>query len=309
MTATLASPSIPPPSSMGTPAAVLAMAGWAASGVISKGLIELGPLAVTFWRMWMYTAIVLIFLYLNGAPLRLHSIKVSLWGGISLALDIMLFFTAIRLTTIANATVVGSLQPVLMMALAPRLFGERPRGRHWALNAVSIAGVAIVVFGSSGISGWSLRGDLVAVATLFAWTGYFVFSKLSTSKISSSQYTGASALVCSIVVTPFAVFSGQVFDAPSSGAWLWLVILAIGPGFVSHMLMNWSLARIPAWFGSTLTLAIPITSTLLAWAFLDDQVALLQFVGMAVVVAALSAVVADQLHASRRRVVDESAPN
>ncbi|WP_420442855.1 hypothetical protein [Candidatus Poriferisodalis sp.] len=58
--------------------------------------------------------------------------------------------------------------------------------------------------------------------------------------------------------------------------------------------MNWSLVRIPSWLDSTMTLAILITSTLMAWAFLRDQVSLWQFVGMAVVMFALSAVVLDQ---------------
>ncbi|HCB34450.1 MAG TPA: hypothetical protein DEP66_05680 [Acidimicrobiaceae bacterium] len=296
-----APPPPPPNPSLGTPAAALAMVGWAASGVISKGLAEIGPLAVTFWRMWLYTAVVLVFLWLNGAPLRLASVKVSAAGGVSLAFDIMLFFTSVRLTTIANATVMTSLQPVLIMLIAPRLFGEHPTRRHWALNGVAVVGVAVVVFGSSGLPEWSPVGDALSLLTLFAWTGYFLFSKLSTRRIDSSQYTAGSALVCSLVVTPFALASGQVFDAPSAGAWLWLGVLAVGPGFASHMLMNWSLARIPAWFGSTLTLAIPVSSTLLAWAFLDERVALLQFVGMGVVMLALSAVVADQSRSTRNR--------
>ncbi len=270
------------------------MVGWSASGVISKGLAELGPLAVTFWRMWLYCIIVLAFLRLNGSPLKLNSIKVSLWGGVSLAFDIMFFFTAIRLTTIANATVMSSLQPVLMLFLAPRLFGERPRGRHWALNGVAIVGVVVVVLGSSGVPDWSPLGDAVALLALFAWTGYFLFSKICSTKISSAQYTGATALICSIVVTPFALFSGQVFVVPSSGAWVWLVVLAIVPGFMSHMLMNWSLARIAAWLASTLTLTIPVTSTVLAWVFLNEQVNALQFVGMGVVITALSVVIMDQ---------------
>ncbi len=280
--------------SFGAIGAIIAMVGWSASGVISKGLEELGPLAVTFWRMWLYCIIVLTFLRLNGSPLKLSSIKVSLWGGVSLAFDIMLFFTAIRLTTIANATVVGSLQPVLMLFIAPRLFGERPLARHWLLNGIAIGGAAVVVLGSSGVPDWSPLGDAVALLTLFAWTGYFLFSKICSKKIPSAQYTGATALICSIVVTPFALFSGQVFNAPSGGAWFWLVALAIVPGFISHMLMNWSLARIAAWLGSTLTLTIPVTSTVLAWAFLNEQVNVLQFVGMGVVITALSVVVIDQ---------------
>ena len=284
---------------LGIPAAAVAMVGWAASGVIAKGLSELGPLAVVFWRMWLYTAVVLLFLWANGTPLKWNSIKISAWGGVSLAFDIMLFFTALRLTTVANATVVASLQPLLMLFLAPRLFGEQPRGRHWGMAGVAIGGIAVVVLGSSGIPEWSIAGDLLALLTLFAWTGYFVFSKLSTQKISSAQYTGGSALVCSLVCSPFALVSGQAFDIPSPGAWLWLVILAIGPGFASHMLMNWSLARIPAWVGSTMTLAIPVTSTLMAWAFLGDEVSLWQFVGMSVVMFSLAIVVVDQSRGAR----------
>lgn len=279
---------------LGVPAAAVAMVGWAASGVIAKGLSELGPLAVVFWRMWLYTAIVLVFLWLNGTPLRWSSIKISAWGGVSLAFDIMLFFTALRLTTVANATVVASLQPLLMLYLAPKIFGEQPKGKHWGMALVAIGGIAVVVFGSSGIPEWSVWGDLLALMTLFAWTGYFIWSKLSTQKIEAAQYTGASALVCSLVASPFALASGQAFQFPSAGAWVWLVILSIGPGFASHMLMNWSLARIPSWLGSTMTLAIPVTSTLMAWAFLGDQVSLWQFVGMAVVMFSLAVVVVDQ---------------
>ena len=60
------------------------------------------------------------------------------------------------------------------------------------------------------------------------------------------------------------------------------------------MLMNWSLSRIPAWLGSTLTLAIPVTATVMAWVFLGEEVVALQFVGMAVVLVALGVIVLGQ---------------
>lgn len=282
----------------GLPAAALAMVGWAASGVIAKGITELGALAVVFWRMWIYAAIVLAFLWLRGTPLRRESIRISLRGGLALGADIMLFFVSIRLTTVANATVIGSCQPIFMMLMAGRLFGERPRRLDGALAALAITGVGIVMFGSSGRPEWSLGGDLLSVLTLVAWTLYFVFSKLSRRQIDSAQYTGATALVAALVATPFAVGSGQVFDMPSPSGWLWLAILSIGPGFTSHMLMNWALGHIPAWIGSTMTLAIPVTSTLMAWAFLGEQVVALQFLGMGVVILTLGIIVTGQSRAA-----------
>ncbi len=270
------------------------MVGWAASGVIAKGITELGPLAVVFWRMWIYAAIVLVFLRVRGTPLRRSSIRYSLKGGLALGADIMLFFVSIRLTTVANATVIGSLQPIFMLLIAGRLFGERPRRLDWLLAGVAMVGVAIVMFGSSGRPEWSPGGDLLSVVTLVAWTLYFVFSKLTRQHIDSAQYTGATALIAALTATPFAVVSGQVFVMPSSSAWMWLIILSIGPGFTSHMLMNWALGQIPAWFGSTLTLAIPVASTLLAWIFLGEKVVLLQLIGMALVGMTLAALVTGQ---------------
>jgi drug/metabolite transporter (DMT)-like permease len=291
----------------GIPAAALAMVGWAASGVIAKGISELGALAVVFWRMWIYAIIVLVFLHLRGTPLRGSSIRASLGGGLALGADIMLFFVSIRLTTVANATVIGSCQPVIMLLIAGRLFGERPRRADWALALLALTGVAVVLFGSSGLPEWSPRGDLLSVVTVVAWTLYFVFSKLTRATIDSGQYTGATALLAALVATPFAVGSGQVFDMPSPSAWLWLVILSIGPGFTSHMLMNWAFGHIPAWLGSTLTLAIPVTSTLLAWVFLGETVVTMQFAGMAIVMLALALLVTGQTGRARARVAVEPA--
>tara|TARA_B100001250_G_scaffold55799_1_gene43150 strand:- start:17433 stop:18317 length:885 start_codon:yes stop_codon:yes gene_type:complete len=283
----------------GVPAAAIAMVGWAASGVIAKGITELGTFAVVFWRMWIYAVIVILFLKVRGTPLRKESLRISWKGGVSLGADIMLFFSALRLTTVANATVIGSCQPLIMLFIAGRIFGERPRRYDWVLALVAIAGVATVMFGSTGVQGWSLSGDLLSVATVVAWTLYFVFSKLSSRKIESSQYTGATALICALFATPFALASGQLFDMPSANAWIWLFILSIGPGFASHMLMNWALAHIPVWFGSTLTLAIPVTATVMAWVFLGEDVVALQFVGMGVVLFALAVIVIGQSNTAR----------
>lgn len=58
--------------------------------------------------------------------------------------------------------------------------------------------------------------------------------------------------------------------------------------------MNWALGYIPAWLGGTMTLAVPVTSTTLAWLFLGEAVVVVQFVGMAVVMGALTAIVLGQ---------------
>jgi drug/metabolite transporter (DMT)-like permease len=276
----------------GIVAALVAMVGWSASGVITKGL-DMPGMAIVLYRMWLYTAAMVAILALSGKRLRPRTLLVALPGGVALGLDIALFFSAVKSTTIANATVIGALQPLLTLAIGPRLLGdsERATRREATLAGVAIAGVAVVLFGSRGLPDWAPRGDLLAIGALFAWTGYFLFSKRSQGRISSLEYTAATALIAAAVNTPIAFLSGQDLSPPAGSEWGWLVLLALGPGLIGHVFMNWSLTRIPVWLGATLSLFIPVTSTLMAWLFIDEEVARMQLVGMAIVIAALVAIV------------------
>jgi drug/metabolite transporter (DMT)-like permease len=294
-------------STVGIAAGLLAMAAWAASGVMAKG-IDLPGMTIILYRMWLYVAVVLVWLALRHGRLSWTVLKVAAPGGIALGLDIALFFNAVKTTTIANATVIAALQPALMLVLAARFFGEKYRRVDVMLCFVALAGVAVVVFGSAGLpdaGGW---GDLMAVGSLFAWTAYFAFSKATQRQVSPLQYTAATAVWAAVVNTPIAFASGQDLSWPSAEHWFWLGLLALVPGLIGHGLMNWSLTRIPVWLGGTLTLAIPVTSTLLAWAFIDEEVRAVQFVGMAIVIGALAAIVTSSSNSAPGDTVEHVEP-
>ena len=277
---------------MGIGAAVVAMFGWSASGVITKGL-DMDGMAIVLYRLWLYAGAMMVVLAVGRNRLTLRKLLIALPGGIALGLDIALFFNAIKETTIANATIIGALQPILTLAIAPALIGasERATMRDAGLAAVAVLGVGVVLFGSAELPDWQPRGDILAALGLIAWTSYFLFSKRTQGRISSLEYTAATALIATLFNTPIAFASGQDLAWPEAGNWGWLALMALGPGLIGHVFMNWSLTRIPVWLGATLSLFIPVTSTLMAWLFIDEQVAALQFAGMGIVLLALFAVV------------------
>jgi len=51
--------------------------------------------------------------------------------------------------------------------------------------------------------------------------------------------------------------------------------------------MNWALARIQVTIGSAMMLLVPVSASLLAWAFLDERLRWAQLAGALVVLAAL----------------------
>lgn len=278
----------------GAGGAALATLAWGASSVIAKAL-EMDGLAIVAYRFGLASTVFLLFLSVTGKMLTAAKMRQALPAGVALAVDTALFFSAVKLTTVANATVIGALQPVLMLILARRLLRE-PISRtqvFWSL--VAVGGAAFLVFGSSGLPGWSLKGDLLAVAALFAWTIYLFLAKTSqTDGLTALEFTAAVAIYTTVLTVPLTLAFGQDLSWPTTRSWVLLTVMAFGSGLFAHLLMNWSLARIPVSLGSAMTLLIPISATLLAWAFVNEELSWVQVAGIAVTLVALGAITYDR---------------
>lgn len=271
----------------------LAVTMWGLSGVIIKA-IDMDALAVGFWRFLIYALIMSGYLTARGQRPTWRIMKASWWGGLSLGLDIVFFFTAVKLTNIVNATTIGSLQPLVVAVVAWKVFGERIKIRDIAAALIAIGAVMVIVVESSGSPEWSGAGDLAALGALFAWASYFVFSKRSKGVITSTEYTAGTGAWTTLVAGIAGVAVGQDMSFPSSSNWLPLIVLVLGMGVVGHSVMNWSLVRVPLWLGSTLTLLIPVVGSLAAWIWLDEPLTWIQLVAMAVVLGALATIVTSQ---------------
>lgn len=254
----------------------------------------MGGLAIVAYRFTIYGVVVSALMWARGTRIDRRVMRESMWGGIALGTDVAFFFSAVKLTTIANATVIGALQPVVVGIVAARFFGERIHRRDVILGAVALAGVVLVVLGANGSPQWSLTGDLLAVGAVLSWSGYFVFSKRAESRLRPSEYTVGAALWTGIINIPLAVAFGQSLAWPSLDSWIGLLVLAFGAGVLGHALMNWSIQQIPLWVSSTFTLLIPVVSSAAAWVFLDEPLTTLQIAAMGVVLAALTGIVARQ---------------
>ena len=271
---------------LGVGAAFLALVFWAFPGVLGRGM-ALPAFALVAYRMWLGVFLAVGGLRLSGGSLTWRVLRHSLAPGLCLGVDVLSFFSAIKLTTVANATVIGSLQPLLLVFAAPLLFRERVRLPDIAAAVVAIAGVAMVVWGSHAQPSWNLRGDLWAVVTMISWTFYFVACKRARIHLSSTELTAGASVVALLVVTPVALWSGPL-PWPTSIQWAGLATMTM-LGWGGHLLMNWALGQIPLWISGTTSLASPAVTTLFAALILREPVVAMQWLGMAVVFGALTA--------------------
>lgn len=272
------------PALVGLAAAMLA---WGVSGVVAKS-VDMGGMALAAYRTTVGAIVLLALLRASGRRLTWSALRTGAPGGVLFGLDIVLFFEAVRHTTVANATVIGALQPGLVVLISAPLLHEAVSraAAGWAL--VGLVGTGLVVFGASGLPEWSLGGDLLAAVSLLAWTGYFVFSRMVRDRLGALEYATVSALVASAVAWPAAGIAGQDLSWPDAASWAWIVALAVVAGVGGHFLMSVSIPHLPLAVSSTMTLSIPVISTATAAVVLDERVTPVQLLGMAVVLVGLA---------------------
>jgi drug/metabolite transporter (DMT)-like permease len=255
--------------------------------VVAKS-VDMDGMALAAYRSTTGAVVLFSLIVATGRRITWTDLRLGAPGGIFLGFDLVLFFSAVKLTTVANATVIGALQPALVILISAPLLKEKVAkgAATWAI--VGLAGTALVIFGASGLPGWSVGGDALAALTLIVWTGYFIATRMARGRVGALEYSTVTAIVASLVAWPAAAAFGQDLSWPTWDSWGWIVALAVVGGVGGHFLMSISIPHLPLWASSTMTLSIPVVSTITAAIFLSESVAPLQVVGMAIVLVALA---------------------
>jgi drug/metabolite transporter (DMT)-like permease len=97
--------------------------------------------------------------------------------------------------------------------------------------------------------------------------------------------------VSGLVILAVALATGQDLGSPTGWEWAVIAGIAIFPGTLGHVLMNWSLAHVSAFAASMLMLAIPLVAAVAAVAFLGETIGALQVAGGVMVLVAIGNVV------------------
>lgn len=277
----------------GAAAALVGVVMWGSFSVLARKAGGLDGLGLAFHRMWMGALAAVVALRISGTRLTWRIVVASAPGGVLFALDVALFFTALKTTTIANANIISSLQPVLIALVVGKLFGEKLDVWFFVWSALALIGVVTVLTGSavSNADTHSYHGDLLALLATCSWAAFFVASKQARKTLTSLEYLAGLLVVAWVVITPVALLSGTPLVVDDAGTWLIIALIALVSGGLGHWLMNWAHGHIPLATASLLTLVIPVAAVATSALVLDEAITLQQVLGITVVLVALGMVI------------------
>ncbi|MGI9595081.1 MAG: DMT family transporter [Acidimicrobiales bacterium] len=257
--------------------------------VVAKASAIDGPI-LAFHRSWAAAVLYVALFLLVGGRLSRPALRAAAPGGLFFGVQLAFIFSSIQLTTVANATMLIALQPVAILLFFSKRFGEVVTGRELGLAATALAGVGLIVFGSTGSPSWSPLGDLLGLGALATWTLYFAYSKQARQTLGAFEYQGISLIFSAAIMLPVALLFSGTLDA-GDGKWWWIPAMVAIPG-TGHLALNWAHPRVPLALVSELTLFSPVVSVALAaWVLEGETVNATQLIGMAIVLAALALLV------------------
>jgi drug/metabolite transporter (DMT)-like permease len=267
---------------------VIAVSAWGFGGVLVKQ-ISVDGLTVAFYRLWLGSVLTVAVMVAARHRPTMREFALSAPAGAVFGVNMVLGFTAIKLTTVANATLIGALQPALVLLVAGTWFGERIGPREIGWTMVSIAGIGILIAGASASPEWSPLGDGLALLGVFLFTGYFLASKRIRASVATVAYMAGVHVSAAVVVTPIVLVRGLQVSALSAADWVRILIIVFTSGVGAHMLVNWAHPYVKVSVSSVIVLLTPVVASVSAWAILDESLSGVQLLGGAVVLVAIVA--------------------
>lgn len=200
------------------------------------------------------------------------------------------FFLGTQLNGVAVGTVLALGSAPLCVGLLDGLLHRRLPSRRWlAATGLAIVGVVLV----SGLAGGQAASltPLGIAASVGAGASYAVYT-LASKELLAHRWEPTDAMgavfgAAAVLSIPVLLFAGTSWLATPSGAALalWLGVVTTT---IAYLAFGWGLARLNATTVSTLTLAEPLSATLLGVFVLGEQLTAASILGMLTIAAGLT---------------------
>ncbi len=273
--------------------ALLAGAAFIALSPIFVRLSEAGPTATAFWRVALAVPPLWLLCWLKPgravpAPLDRRRGMLLIAAGLAFAGDLAFWHTSIKLTSVANSTLLANLASLFVTLAAWIFLRQRPRLLFLAGLAAALAGVLLLVHTSLQFSATALAGDALGVVTAMFYAAYILAVKGLRDRGETTLHLMAVATtLTAVVLLPVALATGEPMLPQTARGWCILAGLALVSHAAGQGLIAYALAHLPAAFSSVSLLFQPVMAAIFAWLLLAEPLVPLQIAGGAIVLAGI----------------------
>lgn len=254
-------------------------------GPILVRLSDVGPATAGFWRL-IFAMPLLAFLAHRGADGVGPPNRIALFAGIAFALDLGFWHYGIAYTSVAKATVLSNLTPVVVTACAWIFLKQRPTRLFLLAVAIAVAGAWLMAI-SAGRGSLGLNpplGDALSATTAIWYALYFIAISQARQTLAATRIMFWSSFAGAPLLLLAGVGLGEDLVPGSPVGWAACAGLGLmhvaGQGAIA-----WSLGKLPTATASVVVLIQPVVAAILGWLLFNEMFGAWQAAGAALALA------------------------
>ena len=227
------------------------------------------------------------------AELHKNGVRMSwlILAGACLGGHFSLWIASVQYTSVASASVLVTIHPVILIVFERFLFRQRFSG--WVWGGVITALFGSVLLGINDHAGNevfpnALLGNSFAVGAALIFVVYFLLGRKARQHTQWIDYVFYVYSTAALVTTFITLVLSGGFPQLGSGA-IWVgFLLAIGPTILGHGSMNYAVKYVSPTLLSTLILSEAVFAALIAYILFDEIPAAGSFLAMLIIIVGIT---------------------
>lgn len=244
------------------------------ASVLIRFLPNTDAFYIAFWRLVIASLALVVVLITLRKPFNLgivrRNLKELVLLSVFLGLHFIFFVSAVKDTTILNATVLVNTTPIFSVFVSAFVFKLKPSRFAMLGLIVSFTGMCVIAYAETSTaktptSSSSLKGDFEAILAALVESFYLNFGRRIRNQMGILSIMLPIYLLATIVIGVLgAATANKILELPTE-IWIVLPLLGLGllPTAIAHTLYFSSLSNLKSFETATMAFLEPIGATLL----------------------------------------------
>ena len=270
------------------PLLIIGLVAISTSPVIAKMLPLVPATVIAFWRMAIASALLWVYsVFFSYKSVKSNNSILVYLAGASLAMHFIFWFGALKLTSIANTTVLGIVAPAFTL-LIEKLFYGKKIGAFSSIALIIVFIGCVIVQGSDlgRFSGEGLGNIMAILSAVFLGIVFLIGSK-ARQEIGVLTYTKNLFSVSALVLLSCSLLLNNPVFNYSINNYFWLCMLGVVPTLIGHTIFSYSIKYVSPTIITSIPLGEPIIASILAFVLFKEGVSSFVFMGGLVIAVGL----------------------
>ena len=253
------------------------------AAIFIRFLQNLDAFSIAFWRLIIACVALAMILIVLGKSFHLNLVRKNLKElfilSFFLSLHFIFFISAVKDTTILNATVLVNTTPIFSMFVSSFIFKLKPSRLAILGLTISFIGVCVIAYTETitanahpGVFSGNLKGDLEAVLAALVESFYLNYGRKIRNQMTILSTMFPIYMLTAVIVGVLSIpATNKILTLPTETAIILpLVGLGILPTAIAHTLYFSSLSNLKSFETATMALLEPVGATFLGMVLFQE---------------------------------------